>query len=221
MISHFFTLLTRPERAWAEIGREEAHRKIGHLIYLLLFALLPAVSLFIGTRLVGWSLVDDERIHLDTPSALQLSLLLYLTIVVGVFVMGAFLRWMSRTFEAHPTYQQCVGFAAYLCTPFFIAGLGALYPTRWVALAVLLLAGLHASYLLYVGLPKFMRIDYRQAFLYAVSAWGVGLLVLVNLLVGMILLWLLTLNPTYERIVQQDQSYGTQEQRPQDGPGER
>lgn len=221
MISHFFTLLTRPERAWVEIGREETRSNSGHLAYLLLFALLPAVCLFVGTRLVGWSLVEDERIRLDTPSALQLSLLLYLTIIAGVFVMGAFLRWMSRTFEAHPTYRQCVGFVAYLCTPFFIAGLGALYPTRWVALTVLLLAGLHATYLLYVGLPKFMRIGYQQAFLYAVSSWGVGLLVLVNLLVGMILLWLLMLEPTYERTLQQDQSYGTQEQRPQDGPGER
>lgn len=221
MISHFFALLTRPERAWVEIGREEADSNSGHFVYLLLFALLPAACLFIGTRFVGWSLVEDERIRLDFPSALQLSLLLYLTSLAGVLVMGGFLRWMSRTFEAQPTYQQCVGFVAYLCTPFFIAGLGALYPTRWVAIAVLVLAGLYASYLLYVGLPKFMHIDYRQAFLYTVSAWGVGLLVLVNLLVGMILLWLLALEPAYERTVQQDQSYGTQEQRPQDGPGER
>ncbi len=221
MISHFFALLTRPEHAWVEIGREEADSNSGHFVYLLLFALLPAVCLFIGTRFVGWSLVEDERIRLDFSSALQLSLLLYLTSLAGVFVMGGFLRWMSRTFEAQPTYNQCVGFIAYLCTPFFIAGLGALYPTRWVAIAVLVLAGLYASYLLYVGLPKFMHIDYRQAFLYAVSAWGVGLLVLVNLLVGMILLWLLALEPAYERTVQQDQSYGTQEQRPQDGPGER
>ncbi len=221
MISHFFALLTRPERAWIEIDREETRSNFGHLVYLLLFALLPAVCLFVGTRWVGWSLVEDERIRLDTPSALQLSLLLYLTIIAGVFVMGAFLRWMSRTFEAQPSYQQCVGFVAYLCTPFFIAGLGALYPTRWVAITVLLLAGLYASYLLYVGLPKFMHIGYQQAFLYAVSSWGVGLLVLVNLLVGMILLWLLALEPDYQRTVQQDQSYGTQEQRPQDGPGER
>jgi hypothetical protein len=221
MIAHFFTLLTRPERAWVEIGREEARSSSGHLAYLLLFALLPTVCLFIGTRFVGWSLVEDERIRLETFSALQLSLLLYLTIVAGVFVMGAFLRWMSRTFEARPTYNQCVGFIAYVCTPFFIAGLGALYPTRWIAITVLLLAGLHASYLLYVGLPKFMHIGYQQAFLYAVSAWGVGLLVMVNLLVGMILFWMLMLDPTYQRSVQQDQGYGTQEQRPQDEPGER
>lgn len=221
MISHFVTLLTRPERAWVEIGREEARSSSGHLVYLLLFALLPAVCLFIGTRFVGWSLAGNERIQLETFSALQLSLLLYLTTIAGAFVMGAFLRWMSRTFEARPTYNQCVGFVAYLCTPFFIAGLGALYPTRWVALTVLLLAGLHASYLLYVGLPKFMHIGYQQAFLYAVSSWGVGLLVMVNLLVGMILLWMLMLDPSYQRSVQQDQSYGTQEQRQQDGAGER
>ena len=221
MISHFFSLLTRPERAWVDIGHEESGKGFSYLPYLLLFALLPAACLFVGTRFVGWSLVEDEHVRLDSFSALQLSLLLYLTIIIGAFVMGAFLRWLSRTFEAQPSYNQCVGFITYLCTPFFLAGLGALYPTRWVALSVLLLAAAHASYLLYVGLPKFMHIGYRQAFLYAVSTWGVGLLVLVNLLVGMILLWLLALNPTYPRNVQQDQSYSTQEQRLQSEPGER
>ncbi|MHA6493941.1 Yip1 family protein [Pseudomonas borbori] len=221
MIPHFVTLLTRPDQAWTDIRRDEEQHGANYLLHLLLFALLPAVCMFIGTRFVGWSLVEDERIRLDTISALQLSVLIYLTIVIGAFIMGFFLRWMSRTFEARPTYNQCVGFIAYICTPFFIAGLGALYPTRWVAITVLVLAGLHASYLLYVGMPKFMRIDYRQTFLYAACTWGVGLLVLVNIKVGMILMWLWFLEPTYERTLQQDQSYGTEQQRPQDASGER
>ena len=40
------------------------------------YTLLPAVCMFIGTRWVGWSLVDQERIRLDTISTLQLSVLL-------------------------------------------------------------------------------------------------------------------------------------------------
>ncbi|MDV3444100.1 hypothetical protein R0G64_32995, partial [Pseudomonas otitidis] len=37
--------------------------------------------------------------------------------------------------------------------------------------------------LLYLGTPVFMRLNREQAFLYASSIWGVGLLVLVNVLV--------------------------------------
>jgi uncharacterized membrane protein YwzB len=221
MHAHFYTLLTRPDHAWKAIRDEEQHNSANYLMHLLLLALIPAVCMFIGTRWVGWSLVDQERIRLDTPSALQLSVLLYLTILLGTAIMGFFMRWMSRTFEARPTFNQCVGFIAYTCTPFFIAGLGALYPTRWMAISVLVLAGVYASYLLIIGLPRFMRIDHHQSFLYAASTWAVALLVLVNIKVGMILLWTQGMEPNYLRSVQQDQSYGTQEERPQDQPGER
>ncbi|KGK81332.1 membrane protein [Stutzerimonas degradans] len=218
MTPHLLTLLTRPDKAWTDIRRDEASNSSNYLLHLLLCALLPAVCMFIGTRLVGWSLVEDERIRLDTRSALQLSVVIYLSIILGTFVMGWFLRWMSRSFEARPTFNQCVGFTAYVITPFFLAGLGALYPTRWLALVVLIAAGLYATYLLLVGLPTFMRLDSRNSFLYAASAWGVGLLVLVNIKIPMILFWMLVLDPNYERDLVQDQSYGTQEERPRQEP---
>lgn len=219
MYANLYTLLTRPDRAWTAIRQDEERNSANYLPYLLLFSLLPAVCLFIGTHWVGWSLVDEERIRLEVASALQLSGLLYLATLVGVFIMGYFLRYMSRTFEARPTFNQCIGFIAYACTPFFLAGIAALYPTRWLAISVLLLACAHAAYLIYVGLPRFMRIDNQQGFLYASSMIGVGLLVIVTILVSMILFWTYTLEPEYQRTVQQGQSRGTQEQRMQ-APGD-
>ncbi|TBU93443.1 Yip1 family protein [Phytopseudomonas dryadis] len=220
MFNHFTHLMTRPDQAWLEIRRNQQDDGNGYLAYLLVLTLLPAVCLFIGTHLVGWSLVDQERIRLATGSALLLSTLLYLSILLGVLIMAGFLRWMSRSFEAHPTFAQCIAFVAYTCTPFFIAGLGALYPTRAVAIVVLLLAGLHATYLLYVGLPTFMRIDSSRGLLYGSAALGVGLLVLVNVKVGMILLWL-AMGPTYERDISADQSAPTLQEQPREAPVER
>ncbi|MGA4320720.1 Yip1 family protein [Ectopseudomonas hydrolytica] len=215
MYANLYTLLTRPDRAWTAIRQDEERNSANYLPYLLLFSLLPALCLFIGTHWVGWSLVDRERVRLDLVSALQLSALLYLTILIGVVIMGYVLRYMSRTFEARPTFNQCIGFIAYTCTPFFIAGLAALYPTRWLAILVLLGACAHASFLLYVGLPRFMRIDNQQSFLYASSMAGVALLVLVTILVSMILFWSYTLQPDYQRTVDQDQSRATQQERMQ------
>ena len=216
MHANFYTLITRPDRAWTEIRQDEDRNSANYLPYLLLAALLPAVCLFIGTHWVGWSLVDRERVRLEMGSALQLSVLLYFSILIGTFIMGFFLRYMSRTFDARPTFNQCIGFIAYTCTPFFLAGLAGLYPSRWLAIAVLLIACTHATFLLYVGLPRFMRINQNQGFLYASSMWGVALLALVTILVSMILFWTFYLSPDYERSVQQDQSYGTQEQRAQE-----
>lgn len=219
MIPHFFTLMTRPDQAWTEIRTDEERNSSNYVMHLFLWALLPAVCMFIGTRYVGWSLVEGERVWLDTRSALQLSALIYISIILGTFIMGFFLRWMSRTFEARPTYNQCVGFTAYVITPFFIAGLGALYPSRWLAIAVLVAAGLYSTYLLFVGLPKFMRIDNHNTFLYGASTWAVGLLVLVNIKVPMILFWVLALDPAYQRDTVQSQSHGFEENRPQEAPG--
>lgn len=215
MFTNFYALLTRPDRAWTAIRQDEERNSANYLPYLLLAALLPAVCLFIGTHWVGWSLVEQERIRLEAVSAVQLSVLLYLATLIGVVIMGYFLRYMSRTFEARPTFNQCIGFIAYTCTPFFLAGIAALYPTRWLAICVLLLACAHTCYLIYVGIPHFMRIDQQQGFLYASSMIGVGLLVLVTILVSMILFWSYTLQPDYQRSVQEDQSRGTQEERMQ------
>ena len=91
---------------------------------------------------------------------------------------------------------------------------------HWViAILVIVAAGVYSTYLLFVGLPKFMRIDNRNTFLYGACTWAVGLLVLVNLKVPMILFWLQVLEPTYERNTPENQSYGFEENRPQDEPG--
>jgi hypothetical protein len=201
MNAHFIKLFTQPEHAWRDIREDEEQHPKQYLVHLLLMALIPSISLYTGTTQVGWSLAAGEEVRLSAGSALQLCVLLYVTILVGTLVMGTFIRWMSRTFEARPTLNQCIGFAAYTATPFFIAGLASLYPSRWLAIAALGLAGLYATYLLFVGITTFMRLDEGQGFLYAAAAWGVGLLVLVTSLVEMILVWYNYLNPEYLREV--------------------
>ncbi|HEX8592012.1 MAG TPA: Yip1 family protein [Pseudomonas sp.] len=201
MTAHFIKLFTHPEHAWRDIRQDEEQHPRQYLVHLLLLALIPAISLYIGTTQVGWSLAEGEQVRLSAGSALQLCVLLYTTILIGTIVMGAFIRWMSRTFEARPTLNQCIGFAAYTATPFFIAGLAGLYPSRWLAIFVLGLAGLYSTYLLFVGITTFMRLNEGQGFLYAAAAWGVGLLVLVTTLVEMILIWYNHLNPEYLRDV--------------------
>ena len=218
MTPEFISLFTRPDRAWETIRQKEDAHSLHYLMHLLLLAPVPAVCLFIGVTIVGWSLVDEERVRLDTASALQLCLLLYLAIVIGTVIMGFFVRWMARAFDVRPNLNQCIGFIAYVITPFLLAGLTGLYPNRWFAAIVLLIAGIYSTYLLFTGLPAFMRQRSSQSFLYAASIWGVALLTLVTVMVTTILYWNLSLAPTYERTVQQDQAYGTQDDLPERVP---
>ncbi|QXI18180.1 Yip1 family protein [Pseudomonas hamedanensis] len=192
-------LFTQPNFAWTDIRREEEAHPRHYLAHLLVLALIPAVCLFVGTTYVGWSLAAGETVKLSAASAVQLCVLLYLTIVIGVALMGGFIRWMSRSFDTRPTPNQCIGFAAYTVTPFFIAGIAGLYPSRWLAILVLGAASVYSTFLLFVGLPTFMHERREQGLLYSASVWGVGLLVLVTILVSMILLWFNVLTPEYLR----------------------
>ncbi|WP_263146455.1 Yip1 family protein [Pseudomonas sp. RIT-PI-AD] len=217
MTPHFVSLFTRPERAWDDIRQDEKSNGLHYLGHLLLLALIPAVSLYVGTTYTGWSLVKNEDVHLQNTSALQLCVLLYFAILIGVLIMGAFVRWMTRTFDARPSLNECIGFIAYVSTPFYIAGLAALYPSRWLAIAILGAASVYSAFLLYVGLPRFMRIPHQKGALFSTSVLAVGLLVLVNMMVGTIHFWQLSMSPEYERTTQ-DQSYPTVDERPQKVP---
>lgn len=199
MKPHIVRLFTHPDFAWTEIRGEEEQHPRHYLAHLLLLALLPTLCLFIGTTWVGWSLAEDETVRLSFNSALQLCLLMYGAMVLGTALMGGFIRWMSRAFEARPNLNQCIGFAAYVATPFFLSGISALYPNRWLAISALMLAGAYTSYLLFIGLPKFMRLNQDRGLLYAAAVWGIGVLVVVTIMVSMILFWLNVLSPEYIR----------------------
>jgi hypothetical protein len=199
MSAPLIKLFTQPNFVWTDIRREEEAHPRHYLAHLLLLALIPAVCLFLGTTYVGWSLAAGETVRLSTASALQLSILLYVAIVAGVAIIGGFIRWMSRTFDACPTLNQCIGFSAYTVTPFFVAGIAGLYPSRWLAILVLGAASVYSPFLLFVGLPTFMHERKEQGLLYSACVWGVGLLVMVTILVSMILLWFNVLSPEYLR----------------------
>ena len=106
MTPEFVSLFTKPDRAWTAIRQREDDNSLHYLKHLLVLALIPSVCLFIGVTYVGWSLVDDERVRLSAGSALQLCLALYVTIVLGTALMGAFVRWMARAFEVRPNLNQ-------------------------------------------------------------------------------------------------------------------
>ena len=158
MIHHVVGLFTHPDKEWREI-RGDAEESIGHMYFThtLILAAIPAISAFIGTTQVGWVIGNRAPVMLTLDSALWMTLLSYAAMLVGVAVMGAFIHWMARTYDAQPSLQRCVAFATYTATPLFIGGLAALYPHMWLGMMVGTAAICYTVYLLYVGLPTRMK----------------------------------------------------------------
>jgi hypothetical protein len=199
MINHVWGLFAHPGQEWQEITGEE--RNVGHLHLgeVLVLAAIPAISAFIGTTQVGWSIGGGDAVKLTESSAFQLTLLSYLAMLAGVAVMGGFIHWMSRTYDANPTLVQCVVFAAYTATPLFVGGLAALYPHIWLGMIVGTAAICYTTYLLYVGLPTFMNIPSDEGFLFSSSILAVGLVVLVAIIALSVIMWGMGVGPIYIR----------------------
>lgn len=197
MIHHVLGLFTHPDQEWQEIRGEDESISHMYLTHVLLLAAIPAVSAYIGTTQVGWTIGRGSPVMLTEGSAMAMTILSYIAMLAGVAVMGAFIHWMARTYDANPTMTQCVVFAAYTATPLFIGGIAALYPNLWLAMAVGTAAICYTVYLLYVGIPTFMNIPKDEGFLFSSSVLAVGLVVLVAMIALSVVFWGSGIGPVY------------------------
>ncbi|MEG5263929.1 Yip1 family protein [Pseudomonas sp. JDS28PS106] len=197
MIHHVWGLFTHPDREWKQIRGEEETIRHMYFTHTLILAAVPAVSAYIGTTQVGWVIADRAPVMLTQGSALWMTVMSYLSMLAGVAVMGSFINWMARTYDATPTLAQCIAFATYTATPLFIGGLAALYPHLWLGMLVGTAAVCYTVYLLYVGLPTFMNIPSEEGFMFSSSVLAVGLVVLVAIMAFTVVLWGIGVGPEY------------------------
>ncbi len=197
MISHVAGLFIHPQREWQEI--RETRESVSHLYFahVLFLALIPAVSMYIGTTRIGWTIGSGAPVMLTEESAAVMSGLMYLAMLAGVAVMGAFINWMSRTYDTSPGLARCIIFAAYTATPLFVAGLCALYPNVVLTMLVGIGAIFYTVYLLYTGIPIFMNISEEEGFIYSSSILTIGLVMLVSIMAITVLIWSFGFGPAY------------------------
>lgn len=188
-------LFTSPSKAWASIAHEQI--SMGQLIvYVLVMAAIPSVCGYVGVVINGWS-VTDQVSKLTADSALQLSMLTAVAVVVAVFVLGAFVSWMAKTYGCTASMTQSAMMIAYAATPLFLSGLTLINPNLWLNVLALTVGISYATYLLYTGLPKVMNISQERGILFASSILTVALVVLVAILAATVILWSFGLGPVY------------------------
>ena len=197
MISHVAGLFTHPHQEWKEIRDNPESISHVYFAHVLFLALIPPVSMYIGTTKVGWVIGKGDPVMLTESSALVMSGFMYLAMLAGVAVMGAFINWMSRTYDSAPGYARCVVFAAYTATPLFVAGLCALYPNVVHTMLVGIAAVFYTVYLLYTGIPIFMKIPEDEGFVYSSSILTIGLVMFVSLMAITVLIWSFGFGPAY------------------------
>lgn len=199
LLTHAFGLFTHPDAEWDTIRKEHETPIRVYVAYVLLLGAIGPVCAYISTAHFGWTIGEDRLIKLTEASALQLSVLTYLAMLVGVFALGYAINWMAKTYGAHeePNAANGVALAAYSCTPLFLAGFALLYPVPWFNAIAFLLAACYGAWLMYDGLPIVMGIPKERAVMYGGALLTVALVILVSTRVGSVLLWSFGFGPVF------------------------
>jgi cytochrome c oxidase cbb3-type subunit I len=102
---------------------------------------------------------------------------------------GMMAHWMSKTYNANSFPIKGMVLVGYANMPIFICGLMALYPIWWLDVLVATLACCYSIRLLYMGVPKLMKIPDDLGMLYASALFAVALIYMVVVLVATVILW--------------------------------
>ncbi len=196
-LKHVWGLFANPQKEWESIRDERCSIGKCYCSHVLLLAAIPAVAGYIGTTQVGWQIGHREVVKLTADSALYISILFYLTMLVAIFTMGKLIHWMGQTYDAKQTLPQCIALAAYAATPMFLAGAIIVYPILWLDLLVGLPALAYSVYLLYTGVPVMMGISKERGFLFSSAILAVGLVTLVAVLAASVVLWDIGFGPQF------------------------
>ena len=140
--------------------RDEKLKGTTEVLFLLaVLALIPPVSLFIGTTQVGWSLTPGgDAVKLSVISALNSSIAFYLAICFALGTMGFSIHWMEKTYGGHASLERCMNLTLYTATPLLLSGFAGLYPMLWFCVAIGMVALIYSTYLLFTGVPIIMKI---------------------------------------------------------------
>ena len=188
-LQHMMGVLYHPKKEWRSIKSEHYSTMHIFLAQISILAAIPAVSLFIGTTQVGWSLTGSDYVRLAVGSALPAEVAFYVAMWVAVGIIAYSVHWMEKTYGGSVSFDECLVLTTFTATPLFVAGLAGLYPMLWFNVSVGLIALCYSVYLLYSGVPEIMQIPEERAFFFATSILTVGLVVLVGLLAATVILW--------------------------------
>ena len=174
-----------PDSEWSTIAGERVALPAIVTGYVLPLAGASAVAQFIGLSVVGQSLglLGTYRTPIGTGVGLAVASVVFA--VVGVVVMSVVIDALAPTFGAEKSRDQALKVAVYSATPVWIAGVLQILPALGV---VVLLGGLYALYLLYLGLPRLMKCPAEKAAGYtgAVIVCAVVLAIVVGTVLGSI-----------------------------------
>lgn len=136
------------------------------LIPVIILALIPPISGYIGTTTRGWRIGAGDPVMLDPGNAVILSILYFLAILAAIFSVALMIKWMGQTYGSDQPFSRCLTLSVFIPTPLLLIGIAQLYPILWLNLVIALPALAYSIMLLYTGIPVLMEIPKERGFIF-------------------------------------------------------
>lgn len=182
LIGRASAILTKPAETWDVIDAETTQIPDIYKTYVAPLAAIPAVCGAIGLLGLGGIRIFGVHLRPSFAGVISEMVVSYVLTLVGVYVLALVIDQLAPQFGAARGRTQAFKLAAYSGTAWWVAGLFRLLPG--IGGLFMVLGGLYTLYLMYLGLPKLMRVEGDRTVPYLAVSLVVTLLLMI--LIGML-----------------------------------
>lgn len=175
-------VLMRPNETWDLIDAETTQIPDLYKTYVAPLAAIPAVCGAVSLLGLGGIQLFGVHLRPSLTGVISEMVVSYVLTLVGVYVLALVIDELAPKFGAARGRTQAFKLAAYSGTAWWAAGIFRLLPG--VGGVFMLLGGLYTLYLMYLGLPKLMKVEGDRTMPYLVVSLAVTLL--LTLLIGLL-----------------------------------
>lgn len=163
-----------------------------NLIIFFLLPLIPSVSMFLGSYIVGWHNFQRDRAFLTYESSLTLSVIIYFSLLSFILIMSTFVAYITDKITKENGFTYCLNYCIYLSISFSLLGISSITPNIFILALSFVAAILLSFYQLNASVDSFlgMDADKRSYFITLVTLFFL-------LLVGIFLTFFITCWPEY------------------------
>lgn len=189
MFNHIPGLLFNPRAEWKKIAHLSDESIKRHLPFFIIMSLIPPIGFYWGTTQVGWQIIGEQTYRITEASALPLTVMFYIVLILSVISIGYMIHWMSRTYRGDSFRIKDYVLVGYAMTPIYIAGLFSFYPVFWLDIIIATAACSYMIYQLYVAIPLMLHVPEERGFLYASAVMMMVLVLAVVILGATVVMW--------------------------------
>lgn len=163
LVARVKNILMTPKTEWDVINAEPATIPGLYTGYICLLAAIPPVATLIHSVVFGYGILGFHY-RPSLVGALETAVTQYVLALISVFVLALVVENLAPNFGGQKDRIQAFKLVAYSMTAAWVAGAFLALPI----VGILAIAGLYSLYLIYLGVPRLMKVPEDKTIIFTV-----------------------------------------------------